>query len=77
VLRRIFGDNSDEMTGGRIKLHMEELHNLYPSPKIIRMITERRMTRTMHVVHEGDGKFIQNFGWKAEGNRPVIRPRHK
>jgi hypothetical protein len=52
---------------------MEELHNLYPSPKIIRMITERRMTRTVHVVHEGDGKFTQNFGWKAEGNRP----RHK
>jgi hypothetical protein len=29
VLRRIFGSNRDEMTGGWRKLHSEELHNLY------------------------------------------------
>jgi hypothetical protein len=43
VLRRIFGPERDEMIGGWIKLHNEELHNLYSSPSIIRMIKSRRM----------------------------------
>jgi hypothetical protein len=38
VLRRTFGPKRDEMTGGWRKLHSEELHNLYCSPSIIRMI---------------------------------------
>jgi hypothetical protein len=33
VLRRIFGPKIDEVTGGYRKLHYEELHNLYPSPR--------------------------------------------
>jgi hypothetical protein len=43
VLRRIFGPKRDEVTGDWRKLHNEELHNLYPSPNIIRMIKSRRM----------------------------------
>jgi hypothetical protein len=31
------------VTGGWRKLHNEELHNLYSSPNIIRMIKSRRM----------------------------------
>jgi hypothetical protein len=42
-LRRIFGPKRDEVTGGWRKLHNEELHNLYSSPNIIRMIKSRRM----------------------------------
>jgi hypothetical protein len=42
VLRRIFGPKRDEVTGGWRKLHKEELHNLYSSPSIIRMIKSRR-----------------------------------
>jgi hypothetical protein len=38
VLRRIFGPKIDEVTGGWRKLHNEELHNLYSSPSIIRLI---------------------------------------
>jgi hypothetical protein len=30
----------DEVTGGWRKLHSEELHNLYSSPIIIRMISQ-------------------------------------
>jgi hypothetical protein len=37
-VRRIFGLKRDEMIGGWRKLHNEELHNLYPSPNVIRMI---------------------------------------
>jgi hypothetical protein len=49
VLRRIFGPKRDEVTGGWRKLHNEELHNLYSSPNIIRMIKSRRMRWTGHV----------------------------
>jgi hypothetical protein len=37
VLRRIFVPKRGEMIGSWRKLHNEELHNLYPSPSIIRM----------------------------------------
>jgi hypothetical protein len=43
VLRRIFGPKRDEVTGDWRKLHNEELHKLYSSPNIIRMIKSRRM----------------------------------
>jgi hypothetical protein len=43
VLRRIFGPKRDEVAGGWRKLLNEELHNLYSSPNMIRMIKSRRM----------------------------------
>jgi hypothetical protein len=43
VLRRLFGTKRDGVTGGWRKLHNEELHNLYSSPSIIKIITSRRM----------------------------------
>jgi hypothetical protein len=49
VLRRIFGPKTDEITGCWRKLHNEELHNLYSSPIIIRMIKSRRMKWTGRV----------------------------
>jgi hypothetical protein len=38
VCRRIFGPERGEVTGGWRKLHNEELHGLYSSPSIIRVI---------------------------------------
>jgi hypothetical protein len=43
VLRRIFGPKRDGVTGGWRKLYNKELHNLYSSPSIIRIIKSRRM----------------------------------
>jgi hypothetical protein len=43
VLRRIFGPKRDEMTGEWRKLHIEELHDLYSSLSIIRMVKVRRI----------------------------------
>jgi hypothetical protein len=40
---RIFGPKRDEETGGWRKLHNEQLHKLYSSPNINRMIRSRRM----------------------------------
>jgi hypothetical protein len=43
VLRRIFGPKRDEVIRGWRKLHNEELHKLYSSPDIIKMIKSERM----------------------------------
>jgi hypothetical protein len=53
VQRRIFGPKRDEVTGDWRKLHNEELHNLYSSPDIIRMIKSRRMRCSGHVARMG------------------------
>jgi hypothetical protein len=49
VLRRIFGPKRDEVTGGWRKLYNEELHNLYSSPSVIKMIKSRRVRWVGHV----------------------------
>jgi hypothetical protein len=41
VLRRIFGPKRDEVKGELRKLHIEEIHNLYSSPDIIRQNKSR------------------------------------
>jgi hypothetical protein len=43
VLRRIFGQKRNEVTGEWRKLQNEELHDLYSSPSIIRIMKSRRM----------------------------------
>jgi hypothetical protein len=43
VLRRIFEPKRDEVMGWWRKLHNEELHDLYSSPSIIRIIMWRKM----------------------------------
>jgi hypothetical protein len=48
VLRRIFEPKRDEVKGEWRKLHNEELHNLYSSPSIIRIIKSRRMRWAGH-----------------------------
>jgi hypothetical protein len=43
VLKTVFGPKRDEVMGDWRRLHNDELHNLYSSPSIIRMIKSRRM----------------------------------
>jgi hypothetical protein len=38
MLKRIFGPKRDEVTGDWRKLHNEELHNLYSSQNVIKMM---------------------------------------
>jgi hypothetical protein len=54
MLRRIFGPKRGEVTGEWRKLHNEELHDLYSSPSIIRIIKPRRMRWAGHVARMGE-----------------------
>jgi hypothetical protein len=46
---RILGPNRGELAGGCRKLHNEQLHDLYSSPSITRMIKSRRMRWGGHI----------------------------
>jgi hypothetical protein len=54
MLRRIFAQKRNAVIGGWRKLHNDELHNLYSSPSIIRMIYERRMIWAGHDSRYGE-----------------------
>jgi hypothetical protein len=56
VLRRIFGPKSDEETWEWRKIHNEELHDLYSSPIIVRVIKSKRMRYAGHVARMGRGE---------------------
>jgi hypothetical protein len=49
----IFGPKRDEVTGEWRKLHNEELHGLYSSPSIIRIMKARRMRWAGHSARWG------------------------
>jgi hypothetical protein len=78
VLRRIFRPKSNEVTGGWRKLHNDELHDLYCSPYIIRMIKSRRMRWAGHVVRTGTRRNAYRIlVGKSEGNRLPRKPRRR
>jgi hypothetical protein len=54
VLRRIFGQKRDEVTGGWRKLHYEEFRDSHSSLSIIRMIKTRRIRWAGHVARMRD-----------------------
>jgi hypothetical protein len=57
-----------------IKLHNEELHNLYSSPNIIRMIKSRRMRWAGHVALMGEmWNAYRILVGEPEGKRPLGR----
>jgi hypothetical protein len=69
VLRRIFGPKRDEVMGGWRKLHNEELHNLYASPSILRLIKSRRMRWAGHVAQMGDKRNAYMRLWEIQKER--------
>jgi hypothetical protein len=78
ALRKIFEPKRDEVTGGWRKLHNEELHNLYSSPNIIRIIKSRRMRWAEHVSRTGAKRNTYRIlVGKPEGKRPLGRPRRR
>jgi hypothetical protein len=78
VLRRIFGQKRDEVTGGLRKLHTEKLRDLYSSPSIIRIIKSRRIRWAGHVARMGEKRNAYRLlVGKPEGKRPLGRPRRR
>jgi hypothetical protein len=77
-LRRIFGPKRDEMTGVWRKLHNEELHGLYSSPSIVRVIKARRMRWAWHVARKGEVRGAYNIlVGRPDGRRPLRRRRRR
>jgi hypothetical protein len=75
VLRRIFGSKRKE-DGSWRKLHNDELHSLYSSPNIVRVIKLRRMRWAGHVARMGEGRgFCRVLVGRPKCKRPLGRPR--
>jgi hypothetical protein len=78
VLRRIFGPTRDEVTGEWRKLHNEELHDLYSSSSIIRIMKARRMRWAGHVARITEKRNTYRLlAGKPERRRPLGRPRRR
>jgi hypothetical protein len=76
VLRRIFRPKWDGVTGAWRKLQNDELHNLYSSPSIIRIIKSKGMRWVGHVARMGEKRNVYRLlVGKPEGRRPLGRPR--
>jgi hypothetical protein len=75
VLKRIFGPKREE-DGSWKNLHNDELHSLYSSPNIVRVIKLRRMRWAGHVARMGEGRGVYRvLVVRPEGKRPLGRPR--
>jgi hypothetical protein len=78
VLRRIFGPKNDEVMGEWRKLRNEELHDLYSSQSVIRMIKLRRVRWVGHVSRMGKKRNTYRLSMgKTERKRPLERPRQR
>jgi hypothetical protein len=71
---RIFGPKREE-DGSWRKLHNDELHNLYSSPNIVRVIKSKRLRWAGHVARMREGKGIYRvLVGRPEERRPLGRP---
>jgi hypothetical protein len=54
----------------------DELHSLYSSPNIVRVLKSRGMKWVGHVARMGEGRGVYSvFVGRPEGKRPLGRPR--
>jgi hypothetical protein len=75
VLRKIFEPKGEEDELWR-KMHNDELHSLYSSPNIVRVIKSRRTGWAGHVARMGEGRGVYRvLVGRPEGKRPLGRPR--
>jgi hypothetical protein len=75
VLRKIFGPKSEE-DGSWRKLHNDELHDVYSSPNIVRVIKSRRKRWAGNVARMGEGRVADRvLVGRPESKRPLGRYR--
>jgi len=78
VLRGTFKTEKQETAGECRKIHNKVLHNLYCSPKIIRVIIVINIRWARRVPRVGDRENAYNFLFgKPEGKRPLGRSRRR
>jgi hypothetical protein len=78
MISRICGQKREKVVEGWRRLHNEELHNLYGSQNVIRVIISRRMRLVGQVACMGKMKNVYSIlVGKSEGKRPLVRPRHR
>jgi hypothetical protein len=77
VLRRIFRPKRDEVTGEWRKLHNEELHDLYSSPSIIRIIKSKKMRLEDHVARMGEKRNAYRLLVGKPEGKSLGRPRRR
>jgi hypothetical protein len=74
---RIFGPKREE-DGSWRKLQNDELHSLYSSPNIVRVIKSRRMRWAGHVARMGEERGVYRvLVGRPDGKRPLGRPRRR
>jgi hypothetical protein len=74
---KIFGPKREE-DGSWRKLHNDEIHSLYSSPNIVRVIKSKRMRWTGHVTRMEEGRSVYRVSvGRPEGKRPLERPRRR
>jgi hypothetical protein len=67
-----------EVDGSWRKLHNDELHSLYSSPNIVRVITSRRLRWAGHVARMGEKRDVYRvLVGKPDCKRPLGRPRRR
>jgi hypothetical protein len=62
---RILGPKRAKVTGAWRKLHNEEIHNLYSSPSVIRIIKSKRLRRARHVARIGEKGTLIEYWWES------------
>jgi hypothetical protein len=66
------------VTGDWRKSHNEELHDLYTSPNIVRVIKSRRMRWAGNVAQMGEERGVyRDLVGKPDGKKPMGRPRRR
>jgi hypothetical protein len=68
-LNGTFGPKKGEIAGGSINSRNEELHNLYFSPNIIRVIKSRKMKFEGHVTWGEEEREMLTKFWEKNLNK--------
>jgi hypothetical protein len=69
VMRRISGPKRDEVTGGWRNLHNKELHSMYSSPSIIRLIKSRKIRWERYAAQIKEKRNTIRYWWESQKER--------
>jgi hypothetical protein len=76
--RRLIGPKREEVAGGWRRLRNEELHNLYTSPNIVRVIKSERVRWVGHGVRIGEMRNAYNIlVGKPKQKKPPGTPKRR